>query len=166
MKYILLFFPPLQLFSQTNITLIKSVNLVDVHKGIIIPKQNVLVTGNRITKISPQPITSTKATIVNGTGKYMIPGLCDFNAYVLQYENEGVPAFKLMLANGVTSVRDLLPPSSLAEAKEIKQKIATGKLFAPRLYLSGKTLIDRLPFQKENEDKSYLVKSPSEAVKR
>ncbi len=166
MKYfILLFLLPLQLFSQQTSILIKNVNLVDVQKGTIIPKQNVLVTGNRITKISSQPITGTKATIVNGTGKYLIPGLCDFNAYVLQYENEGIPAFKLMLANGVTSVRDLLPPLSLAKAFEIKKSIAAGKLLAPRLYLSGKTLIDRLPFQKENEDKSYLVKSPSNAVK-
>ncbi len=82
----------------------------------------------------------------------------------MQYENAGVPAFQLMLANGVTSVSDLLPPNTIAAAKEIKQKIAAGKLLAPRLYLSGKTLIDRLPFQKENEDKSYLVKSPSEAA--
>ncbi|MGI8583836.1 MAG: amidohydrolase family protein [Chitinophagaceae bacterium] len=160
---IVVFFLPL--FSKAQNVLIKNVTVVDVQKGAIIPKQNVLVTGNRITKISSQTITSTIATIVNGTGKYLMPGLCDFNAYVLQYENEGVPAFKLMLANGVTSVRDLLPPNSLAEVREIKQKIATGKLLAPRLYLSGKTLVDKLPFQKQNENKSYLVKSPSEAVK-
>jgi hypothetical protein len=165
MKYsITIFFILFQLFAHTQNILIKNVNLVDVQKGTIISKQNVLVTGNRITKFSSLPIPTAKATIVNGTEKYLIPGLCDFNAYVLQYENEGVPAFKLMLANGVTSVRDLLPPNSLAEAKEIKHKIATRKLLAPRLYLSGKTLIDRLPFQKENEDKSYLVKSPSEAA--
>ncbi|MGI8581075.1 MAG: amidohydrolase family protein [Chitinophagaceae bacterium] len=83
----------------------------------------------------------------------------------MQYENEGVPAFKLMLANGVTSVRDLLPPHSPAEAFQIKKNIGAGKMLAPRLYLSGKTLIDRLPFQKQNEDKSYLVKSTSEAAK-
>ncbi len=164
MKYILLVFLPLQLFSQSNITLIKNVNIVDVQKGSVIAKQNVFVEGNRIKKISSKPFAVKGATIVDGSAKYLIPGLCDFNAYVLQYEDEGIPAFKLMLANGVTSVRDLLPPYSPAEAFEIKKNIASGKLLAPRLYLSGKTLIDRLPFQKENEDKSYLVKSPSEAV--
>ncbi|MEO5984323.1 MAG: hypothetical protein ABIP80_02390, partial [Ferruginibacter sp.] len=154
-----------QLLAFAQNILINNVNIVDVQKATVVAKQNVLVTGSRITKISSQPITGAKATIVNGTGKYLIPGLCDFNAYVLQYENEGVPAFKLMLANGVTSVRDLLPPNSPAEAFKIKKSIAARKILAPRLYLSGKTLIDRLPFQKENEDKSFLVTSPAEAIK-
>jgi hypothetical protein len=165
MKYFILLLLPLQLLSQQTSILFKNVNVVDVQKGKVIANQNVLVKGNRITKISSQPITGIKAIIVNGTGKYLMPGLCDFNAYILQYENAGVPAFKLMLANGVTSVRDLLPPHSPAKAFDMKKSIAAGKILAPRLYLSGKTLIDRLPFQKENENKSYLVQSPSEAEK-
>ncbi len=165
MKYIILLLLPLQLFSQQKSILFKNVNIVDVQKGKVIANQNVFVEGNRIKKISSKPVTANGATVVNGLGKYLMPGLCDFNAYVLQYENEGVPAFKLMLANGVTSVRDLLPPLSPAKAFEIKKSIAAGKILAPRLYLSGKTLIDRLPFQKENEDGSFLVQSPAEAVK-
>ncbi|MFL5810807.1 MAG: amidohydrolase family protein [Flavisolibacter sp.] len=165
MKYFILLLLPLQLFAQQMSTVFKNVNVVDVKKGMVIAHQNVLVEGSRIKKISSKAIATNGATIIDGWGKYLMPGLCDFNAYILQYEDAGAPAFQLMLANGVTSVRDLLPPNSLAEAKEIKTKIAAEKLLAPRLYLSGKTLIDRLPFQKENEDKSYLVKSPAEAVR-
>jgi hypothetical protein len=159
---ILIIFPS---FLQAQNIFIKNINIVDVQKGALTENQNVRIEGNKIVAINKKMAAKSKDIIIDGTGKYLIPGLCDFNAYVLKYEAAGVAAFNLLLANGVTSVRDLLPPKSLADAKEIKEKIAAGKLLAPRLYLSGKTLIDRPPFQNENEDKSYLVKSPSEAVK-
>ncbi len=153
----------LQVFSQQTSILFKNVNVVDVQKGIILPKQNVFVEGNQIKKISSKPIDVNGATVLNGSGKYLLPGLCDFNAYVLQYEFYGVPAFKLMLANGVTSVRDLLPPNNLPDAFAIKKSIESRIRLAPRLYLSGKTIIDRLPFQNENINKSLLVTSVNEA---
>ncbi|MEO6255077.1 MAG: amidohydrolase family protein [Ferruginibacter sp.] len=143
MKFFILFLLPLQSLSQQASILFKNVNVVDVQKGKVIPNQNVFVEGNRIKKISSKSIAVNGAMVVNGSGKYLIPGLCDFNASVLHCENEGVPAFKLMLANGVTSVRDLLPPNSPEEAFEIKKQIAAGKILAPRLFLSGKTLVDR-----------------------
>lgn len=163
MKLLLLLFIPLQIFSQQTSIHFKNVNIIDVEKGRVITNQNVLIEGNRIKAISSKSLSAKGAIVINGTGKYLMPGLCDFNAYVLQYENEGVPAFKLMLANGVTSVRDLLPPNSPAEAFAIKKNIANGKILAPRLYLSGKTLIDRPPFQKENESRSLLVTSEQQA---
>jgi len=162
MKYFILLFLPLQLFSQQKI-LFKNVNVVDLQKGKVISNQNVLVEGDRIKNISSKPFVVNGATVVDGSDKYLMPGLCDFNACVLQYEYYGVPAFQLMLANGVTSVRDLLPPNSMEEAFAIKKSIVSGNRLAPRLYLSGKTIIDRPPFQNENASKSILVTSVKEA---
>ena len=93
----------------------------------------------------------------------MIPGLCDFNAEVLNYEYAGVPAFNLLLANGVTSVRDLKPEQKLQDVFAYRNQLQKEKTIAPRIYLSGKTLIDRLPFQRENMEKSMLVNSVAEA---
>lgn len=163
MKYFILLLFPLQLFSQQSSILFKNVNIIDVKKGRVIANQNVLIEGKRINSISSKPLSAKNTTVINATGKYLMPGLCDFNAYVLHYENEGVPAFQLILANGVTSIRDLLPPNSPSEAFAIKQDIASGKILAPRLYLSGKTLIDRPTFQKENESRSLLVTTVNEA---
>ncbi len=125
----MVFFSPF--LSNAQKTLFRNANVVDVLKGKIIANQYVFIEGNRMKKISSKAFAVSGATIVNGTGKYLIPGLCDFNAYVLQYENEGVLAFKLMLANGVTSVRDLLPPYSPAEAFKIKKVLQQGKYLHP-----------------------------------
>ncbi len=162
MKLLILLLLPLQLLSQSKI-LFKNVDIIDVEKGKVISNQHVLIEGNKIKSISSKALSVKGATVIYATGKYLMPGLCDFNASVLEYESSGSPAFALMLAYGVTSVRDLLPSKSLVEAFEIKKDIASGKILAPRLYLSGKTLIHRLPFQKENENKSLLVTSAREA---
>lgn len=164
-KFVFLWLLPLQLFSQQNSILFENVNVVDVVQGKVVTNQHVLVVGNRIKTISSKIIAAKGAAIINGTGKYLIPGLCDFNAQVLNYEHEGIPAFSLMLANGVTSVRDLLPDQSLPEISAIKRKISQNYTLAPRLYLSGKTLIDRVPFQEENIQRSFLVTSTAEAEK-
>lgn len=163
MKHLFLLLLPLQLLAQNSSTLFKNVNIIDVKTGKIIANQNVLIEGNRIKSISSKALPEKNATIINATGKYLMPGLCDFNAYVLQYEYYGVPAFLLMLANGITSVRDLMPPNTMEEAFAIKKSIVSGNRLAPRLYLSGKTIIDRPPFQNENLNKSLLVESVKEA---
>ncbi|HEX2607617.1 MAG TPA: amidohydrolase family protein [Flavisolibacter sp.] len=163
MKYLIFLFFPLQLLAQQRSIIFKNVNVVDVVKGSLIKNQNVLIEGERITKISSKPIVSNSAIVITATGKYLIPGLCDFNAEVFNYEHSGVPAFNLLLANGVTSVRDLKPQENPVDVFDARKRLRTGNILAPRIYLSGKTLIDRLPFQKENMEKSLLVNSVAEA---
>ena len=147
MKLIILLLLSSQVFAQKSIVLFKNVSIIDVEKGRSIANQNVLIVGDRIKRISSKVLFAKGATIIDATGKFLLPGLCDFNASVLEYESLGQPAFNLMLANGVTSVRDLKMKQSPQEAFQIKTKIQKGELLGPRLYLSGKTLIDRPPFK-------------------
>ena len=164
MKFFFMLLLPLQLLAQHPI-IFKNVSIVDVRKGAIIPNQHILIEGERIKKISTKPIAHGSATIIDANGKYMIPGLCDFNAEVFNYEYAGAPAFDLLLANGVTSVRDLKPEQNLGDVFAARTRLQTENTLAPRIYLSGKTIIDRLPFQKENMEKSMLVNSVAEAEK-
>jgi hypothetical protein len=127
--------------------------------------KHILIEGNRIKKISARPVATDSAIIIDASGKYMMPGLCDFNAEVFNYEYAGSAAFNLLLANGVTSVRDLKPEQKIADVFAARNRLQKEKILAPRIYLSGKTLIDRLPFQKENMEKSLLVSSVAEAEK-
>jgi hypothetical protein len=164
MKFILLLLLPSVLFSQGTSVIFKNVNIINVEKGKIIPNQNILIEGNLIKKISSKPLFSHKATIVDATGKYLIPGLCDFNAKVLDYENSGIAAFKLMLANGVTSVRDHSAPLSPRDAYKIKSEIEKRKIIGPRLYLSGSRFVDRLPSRQDILKVSAFIKTVAEAV--
>ena len=156
-------FFPLELFAQKGSIIFKNVNIVDVITGSLKQNHHILIEGERIKKLSSRPIVSADAVVIDASGKYMIPGLCDFNAEVFNYEHAGAPAFNLLLANGVTSVRDLKPEQKLKDVFDARKRLIKENTLAPRIYLSGKTIIDRLPFQNENMEKSLLVNSVSEA---
>jgi len=166
MKFIIILLFPFKAFTQSVPVLFQNVNIIDVRKGSMIANQHVLVEGSFIKKISSKPLKIKEAKVIDGTGKYLMPGLCDFNASVMLYESNGSPAFMLMLAYGVTSVKDLLPPIQFAKAKQLKEQIANGSILGPRLYLPGQTLVDRKPTNNllANANSMITVKTVSEAV--
>ena len=84
MKFLLMLLLPLQLFAQPNKVLFKNVNVVDVKTGQIAAKQNVLISGNTIQKITAKAISSKNASVVDGTGKFLIPGLWDMHIHVFR----------------------------------------------------------------------------------
>ncbi len=77
------------LFAQTFIT---NVTVVDVEKQRLIPNQTVTITDDLIADIrkSGNVTFPPNATIVNGAGKYLIPGLVD--AHIHFFQNGGLYA--------------------------------------------------------------------------
>ncbi|MBT3223103.1 MAG: hypothetical protein HN348_28860, partial [Proteobacteria bacterium] len=70
-----------------------------------------------------------KATIINGTGRYLMPGLVDMHVHNW-YEDDHI----LFVANGVTTVRNLWgDPIHLKWRREIKR----GDRIGPRIYTTG-----------------------------
>ena len=135
MKYFLLLLFPLQLVAQQHSIIFKNVNIVDVVNGTLKKNHHILIEGERITKISSSPIAVKSAIVIDATGKFMIPGLCDFNAEVFNNEHAGFQAFNLLLANGVTSVRDLKPEQNLADVFAARKRMQAENMLAPRIYL-------------------------------
>ncbi len=71
----LLLLLPIQLMAQPSIT-IRHINVVDVKTGAILLNQLVVIKGHTIADIRPDNTkTSERATTVDGTNKYLIPGL-------------------------------------------------------------------------------------------
>lgn len=163
MKFILILLLPLQVLSQTFPVIFHNVNIVDVVKGSVLGNRDVLVEGNKIKMVSVKLIIKKNATTINASGKFLIPGLCDFNSRPLDYENSGIPAYSVMIAYGVTSVRNHSAPQSLTEAYTIKRKIEDGKLTGPRIYLCGKRIVDRVPSRQELSNMSVVVKNEQQA---
>ena len=86
-KYIFLFFASIafqQLFSQTSI--IKNVTLIDVKTGKVIPGQSVVIINERIETIGPSKKIKdpANAVIINGTGKFLMPGMIDAHIHFFQ----------------------------------------------------------------------------------
>lgn len=111
---------------------------------------NVLIQHNLITKISADPIPTNRSastTIIDGKGKFLMPGLIDAHSHIMM---ESLPQAQAMTAEfayialaaansaekqllrGFTTVRDLGGGAIMVQ-KAIDQGIATG----PRIYPSG-----------------------------
>jgi imidazolonepropionase-like amidohydrolase len=133
--------------------LFRNVNIFDGSSEKLLLKQNLLVEGNRIVKISGDPIASSAQTrVIEADGKTLIPGLIDAHVHMILGAlskadlmspdiNESMILSKAgdqaekMLLRGFTSVRDVGGPSFA-----LKAAIDQGKLVGPRIWPSGATV--------------------------
>jgi len=120
-------------------------SIIDVVAGKSIADQTIIVRGPHILSIGARRETSVPpgALVVDGTGKYVMPGLWDMHGHLFQ--NAGHPGtdehrtqFPLYLANGVTGVRDMW--TNLEELPVVRgwnDDAAAGRLMAPRISPTG-----------------------------
>ncbi|MCF6288075.1 MAG: amidohydrolase family protein [Proteobacteria bacterium] len=112
-----------------ELTAITDVNILSPDGQTMLPNRTVVVDAGKIISVTIGGATPDNATVVNGRGKYLIPGLVDSHAHILKSPND----LLLYVANGVTHVRDLGgPPERLKLRKEIEQ----GRV-GPRLFVSS-----------------------------
>ena len=116
---------------------IRNVTVIDPRSGSVTPRSTVLVTGDTIQKIGPvkSTVIPKEYERVDGTGRFLIPGLWDCHVHLTK---AGVNSFPLFLANGVTSVRDM--GSDPEEVMGWRRQIESGNLLGPRIKLSGRIL--------------------------
>ena len=131
-------------------------NVFDAESGKVVPDQDVLVVGNRIVSVQfiVRPLQGPPPagiTVIDATGKTLLPGLWDMHAHV--GDNHGL----LNLAAGVTTIRDLGNDTDSLLAR--RQRIADGKEIGTRIVLAG--IIDgRGPYQGPTK---VLVSTEAEA---
>jgi imidazolonepropionase-like amidohydrolase len=98
----------------------------------------VLVRGDRIVAIGPAERLGRPAgaEVVDGRGKYLIPGLWDMHTHVVAY---GAKAFPLLVANGVTTIRETggSPPDKALALRALARSTPEP---APRVLVAGPTL--------------------------
>ncbi|MBN9517698.1 hypothetical protein J0H58_04125, partial [bacterium] len=94
---------------------VANVTLIDVAAGVGWPGATVLVRGDRIAAVGPAAAVAVPpaARIIDGRGKFLIPGLWDAHAHLAD------PGFYgLYLRAGVTGVRHMLGPNPLFSPAE------------------------------------------------
>lgn len=93
-----------------------NVTIIDVREGVAHPGMTVVATGDRITDIgSVDKIeVSDGATIIDGTGKYLIPSLWDMHAHIVS-DNWVLP---LLRVNGITGLRTMHGGERIHDIKE------------------------------------------------
>ncbi len=113
------------------------VTVIDVAKGTLQPDMTIVVKGNHIAELvkSGKVTLSKDAQVVDAHGKFMIPGLWDMAAWVLEFRTYNLAVLPLYVAHGVLSVRDLGSNVPLSAARRLKDSIAAGTVIGPRLFV-------------------------------
>jgi hypothetical protein len=96
--------------------------------------QTVLIRGNRIAAVGKSSATRlpSGARIVDGRGKFLVPGFWDSHVHLTL---AGESALQLFIANGVTGVRDMVGDPQIL--RNWKNRIAEGSLIGPRIKMAG-----------------------------
>jgi hypothetical protein len=105
----------------------------------VLPDQTVIIKEGRIVFIGPAKESRVPASAlkIDGTGKYLVPGLADMHVHLPYNQNDikDTPAFlRLFIVNGVTTILNLL---GLPAHLELRERIARGEEFGPVIYTSG-----------------------------
>ena len=130
-----------------NVTAFTHVNVLPMTSNVVLENQTVVISGDRISLISPSENVELGelVTIIDGTGKFLVPGLAEMHGHVPptdppsnapRYMNKEYVENTLFLytAAGVTTVRGML---GWTDQLQLKEKIASGELIGPNLYLAG-----------------------------
>jgi predicted amidohydrolase len=121
-------------------TAITHVTIIDVTGGPSRTNATVVVRGNRIASIGATDSVATPvgAQIVEGRGKFLIPGLWDMHVHAAWRET-AEPYGELFVANGVTGVRDMW--GDLAVIRDWRARVADRDGRRPRIVAAG-NLVD------------------------
>ena len=135
--------------AATSAVLFQNVRIFDGQANGLTESMNVLVEGKVITRISTAPIGAAGATIIDGRGRTLMPGLIDNHVHIFMsassqaqmldpkatfeiLESKAAEEARLMLLRGFTSTRDVGGP-----VFGIKKAIDQGNAIGPRIYPSG-----------------------------
>ncbi|HEY9031310.1 MAG TPA: amidohydrolase family protein [Kangiella sp.] len=115
--------------SPVELTVITDINVLSPDGQTMLADRTVVIDGGKIISVTVGGTVPANATVINGRGKYMIPGLVDSHAHILKSPND----LLLYVANGVTHIRDLGGP---AERLQIRDEIEQGRV-GPRMFVAS-----------------------------
>jgi len=125
---------------------ITDVTLIDCTGRPAQPHVTVVVVDGRIAAVTPADRAQVPdgAESVSGTKRFLIPGLHDMHLHLGDYA-EGKQALPILVANGITGVRDMGSP--LDDILRLRNETASGMLLGPRMVVAGPLVQGPLPFQ-------------------
>ena len=187
MKTLLFFFFTASLLQAKTQVLIRNTTIVDVENKKLLAGQDVLVQNETIVAVGKKLSAPTGAQVIDGSGKYLMPGLVDAHVHFFQsggiytrpdaidlrknkpYETENRWTQQNMEAQlrryaraGITSVIDVGSTINFLQQRDTFRN----KVYAPTVYMTGPLLTTYEPevFRNLGEDEPfYLMKTPEEA---
>ncbi|WP_146947030.1 amidohydrolase family protein [Cyclobacterium qasimii] len=132
---------------------IENITTIDADNGLK-PNQTLIIKEGKIHQITPsQELQLSKEnTIIDGTGKFLIPGLWDAHVHFAYMEELAPRMFDLFLAYGITSVRDT--GGEIGFVNTWKQKSLANPTSTPRVMIAG-PLLDGTPNVYDGSDPGH-----------
>ena len=138
-----------------------NVNVIPMDRERVLAKQTVLVKNGVIAEIGDAKKVKVPkdAVRVDGTGKYLVPGLVDMHTHLLSDSDEfpdsiGPDELRVMVANGVTTVRFMI---GTPELLSLRSRSAKGEIDAPTIFVASPHLTGR------EQGNNFVVNTPDEA---
>ena len=131
-----------------NQLIIRGVTMINGTGAPALGPVDIVIENNRIVKIvtvgsegSPinparRPKLAANGKEIDATGMYALPGLIDMHTHIGGVE-QGTPAeyvYKLWMAHGITTVRDVSAGNGLSWVLSEKKRSAENKIIAPRIF--------------------------------
>jgi hypothetical protein len=137
---LLLCAPPLK--CADSVVAFVDVTLIPMDRERALPRQTVVVRGDRIVAIGPSDRVKVPAggVKVDGRGKFLIPGLAEMHAHIPGDETPDSLVQRtlfLYVSGGITTIRGMLGhPRHL----DLRARAARNALLSPTIYTSGPSL--------------------------
>ena len=137
-----------------------NVSVIPMDRERLLRNQTVIVSDNSITTIGDAKRIKVPAgaQTVDGTGKFLIPGLTDMHVHL--FSDDDFPdelaedEFRVMIAYGVTTIRLMI---GTPEQLVLREKSAKGEILAPTIFAASPHLTGR------KQPNCYLVTTEAEA---
>ena len=130
---------------EGNAVAITNVTVLPMTGPERLQRRTVLIRDGRIVSVSARGQTpiSPGTRVIDGTGKYLMPGLVDMHVHIAPTTGEegdsAQRALAVMLAHGVTAARSMV---GAPNNRVVRGKVEAGTLAGPRLYLAAPFFTD------------------------
>ncbi len=132
---------------------IRNVTVIPVTGAPPIANATVVIRGERIVSIGPTAKVPRGARVINGTGKFLLPGFIEMHGHLSKARASSLGLF---VANGVTTVRDM--GGDHEELLRWRREVRAGSRLGPRILMAGPYLESARNIERMRKD------PPSERV--
>ncbi|MBT8386960.1 MAG: hypothetical protein KJO12_06070, partial [Ignavibacteria bacterium] len=116
---------------SSDVLVLKNINLISMESDQVISGQSIVIKNNLIYFVGPTEDADypPNAVVINASGKYVMPGLCDMHIHI-----DHPDVLKVFLAYGVTTVMNFrgLPAHLI-----LREQATKNKIFSPDIYTTG-----------------------------
>ena len=120
--------------AEQRSVVIRNVTVIPMTGSAPLAAHSVVMRDGRITELGPTADVRipAAATIIEGSGKYLIPGLFEMHAHTSKTRASALP---LYVVHGVTTIRD--QGSEHAEVVRWRREVRNGTRVGPRMLIAG-----------------------------